>query len=590
MTPDEAIAKLRTLPEDKQRAVLMQLSPDERKDILGKLTPAPEKPKGFWATYDEKVAPLVTPTPHKLPTSEERKDIKSFGKYAGREYLKGGANIGAGVLSVLLHPLDTAGGVVKTAVRQLPPVALAEHLYRGTDANQEMAEQFVKAPLETTETMIGQGIVLDAAGRAIPEVKAAPGKVGEILKEKYGPRQVEVGGEKVPVTVGEAEPSTAVGRKQTALKRSGVGARKFEKFEKAQSDKVKSVIRNTAQKTSGLVGPMQEEPGSALKSAADATFERARPMYAALDEELVTVPGDLHSASAIVKKAISRAKGLGYDFEASQEAHYGEEPLGTGKPVSDASHPLTDFQKIRSELGKMRRGSKDPALRYRISEEMKQMTDAMDKALDNTGLKETWKEADRLWAKGYALNSIADALKESTEGVEAAVQPKGVEAIPSEIKGRALEETLKDLADDGTLARGLSPDEISNLRQSANILKRAQGTSTGTGYGESGSRSRAIAHILRGAPGPIVGAGVGAGIGALTGHPWYGMEMGGFAGFIVQSIGERGLVNVMTKLDGVKALDALEKAKTPAQVQTAMTALTAAAAPKKRVAAALSGP
>jgi hypothetical protein len=68
------------------------------------------------------------------------------------------------------------------------------------------------------------------------------------------------------------------------------------------------------------------------------------------------------------------------------------------------------------------------------------------------------------------------------------------------------------------------------------------------------------------------------------------MEMGGFAGFIVQSIGERGLVNVMTKLDGVKALDALEKAKTPAQVQTAMTALTAAAAPKKRVAAALSGP
>jgi hypothetical protein len=46
LTPDQAIEKLRALPEDKQRAVLMQLSPDERKGILGKLSGSPRPTPG----------------------------------------------------------------------------------------------------------------------------------------------------------------------------------------------------------------------------------------------------------------------------------------------------------------------------------------------------------------------------------------------------------------------------------------------------------------------------------------------------------------------------------------------------------------
>lgn len=467
-----------------------------------------------------------------------------------------------------VYALPFVGAGIKRGVEQLGPNELINRAEVGT----ALGTAIQTAPL-----------VADAA--AVP-IRAGESKIGSILKGKYGPREIPVGDEKVPVTVGEAEPTSAAGRKATQLKRSGVGAKKFDKFEAVQQAKVKSAMRNLAQQTSGATGPMPEEPGAAMKYGADTVFETARPMYAALDEELVTVPGDLHSASAIVKQAIARAKKLGYDFEASKELHYGEEPLGLGKPVSDASHTLSDFQKIRSELGKMRRGSRDPAVRYQISEEMKQMTAAMDKALDNTGLKDTWKEADRLWAKGYAMNSIADALKSATKGAESAAQPKGIEVVPSEIKGASLEETLKDLSDDGTLERGLNHDEISNLRQSANILKRAEGTSTGSGYGESGSRSRAIAHILRGAPGPVAGAGIGGAIGMMSGHGFIvGAEAGGFAGFIVQSIGERALVRVMTKLDGVRALDAVADAKTPAEVNSAMTklaAVAAASAPKKR--------
>jgi hypothetical protein len=59
LTPDQAIEKLKALPEDKQRAVLMKLSPDERKGILGKLTstrppvgqPLPGSPKGTVYTF-----------------------------------------------------------------------------------------------------------------------------------------------------------------------------------------------------------------------------------------------------------------------------------------------------------------------------------------------------------------------------------------------------------------------------------------------------------------------------------------------------------------------------------------------------------
>ena len=547
--------------------------------------PAPKE--GFWESLG-----------HSFGVGKEEGEAKKqeFQQHPIASALKvaGGPAVQAaqGLGSEFMRSTGEAGQAVDAAVKDKNPYAAMEHgmyalpfvgagIKRGVE---QLGPNEVVNPAEVG-TALGTAIqtapmVADAAAAPF---RAGAAKVGSVLKSKYGPRAIDVGGEKVPVTVGEAEPTSAAGKKQTSLKRSGVGAAKFNKVETAQHSAVKNAIRDTAQKTSGLIGPMPEEAGAAVKSAADATFERARPMYTALDEELVTVPGDFHSASAIVKKAITRAKGLGYDFDASQEQHYGAEPLGLGKPVSDSSHPLADFQKIRSALGKMRRGTSDPALRYRISEEMAQMTAAMDKALDNTGLKDTWKEADRLWAKGYALNSIADTLKSSTEGVEKAVQPQGMEAIPSEIKGKALEETLKDLTDDGTLAKGLAPDEIKNLRQSANILKRIQGTSTGTGYGESGSRSRAIAHILRGSPGPMVGAGVGAGIGMLTGHAIAGMEAGGFAGFIVQSIGERALVNVMTKLEGVKALEALESAKTPLEVKAAMNSLVAAGSqPKKR--------
>jgi len=577
-----------------------QINAASKKLYEAKPPPAPADPSGRTPTGEP--APddtrnalqrtldnLITPDPR-------REEWQSSGRNMADTFARG---VAENVVPLVSHPLKSVGGMLRKAGQAIADnpgnlTGAASDFFVKPLVEQGVSDYQTGGLAKAVPHIAGTGVGLWATGELGGEalrktgkvLKGASGSVGDALRSKYGPLSIPIGEETVPVTVGEAEPTSAAGRKATQLKRSGVGAKKFDKFEAAQQAKVKSAMRNLAQQTSGATGPMPEEPGAAMKYGADTVFETARPMYAALDEELVTVPGDLHSASAIVKQAIARAKKLGYDFEASRESHYGEEPLGIGKPVSDSSHPLTDFQKIRSELGKMRRGSRDPAVRYQISEEMKQMTEAMDKALDNTGLKDTWKEADRLWAKGYAMREISDALKSATKGAESAAQPKGIEVVPSEIKGASLEETLKDLSDDGTLERGLTHDEISNLRQSANILKRADRTATGSGYGESGSRSRAIAHVLRGAPGPLVGAGVGGGIGLLTGHGFLtGAEAGGFAGFLVQSIGERALVSVMTKLDGVGALEAVADAKTPAEMKSAMTklaAVAAAAAPKKR--------
>ncbi len=453
----------------------------------------------------------------------------------------------------------------------------------------------------------GPAIVSDVRG--IPK---AAGSVGDALRSKYGPRDIPVGDEKVPVTVGEANPESAAGRKQLSLKRSGAGAAKFEKVEKAQQEAAKNVIKKTAQRASGQIGPLQAEPGAVVNDAATASFAQAAPLYDNLDASLKTVPDTLQNVSKMVDTAIGRARKLGVNFaeDGGDISKIHPDKDGAiqwgGSKISKASHPdrwakLVDegiidesgngtpikaYRNVISQLKSMLRASSDGATRHALSKEIETMTRGMDTALEGTGLEKTWHEADRLWRQGKARIDVSKAISDATKGPRAAITPPGMSEVPTEMQGGSLVKALDKLQDDGTLEDAFTPEEGKNLRQSALILDRIQKTSTGTGYGESGSRSRAIAHILRGAPGPMVGAGVGGGIGLLTGHGFIaGAEAGGFAGFIVQSIGERALVNVMTKLDGVRALDAVADAKTPAEVNSAMTklsAVAAASAPKKR--------
>ena len=542
------------------------------------------KPSRF-ETYTEPTQPTLNPntTPKDTSWAANRDaawnaaaNALEIGKTGAGNVLKRAARTVAGTVQLPFHVIGIMGDLMsddKATSEKAEDDLLALHPgAQIADRMKEAVHDWRKSPSLATENVMGDVLGMYLTGKAGDVVGAAVKnlpKAAEFVNEKYAPRSVELTGEKIPVLVGESNPETSAGRSQVALKRSGTGAKNFEGVEKEQYAKIKNVIRNIAQQTSGLVGPMQEEPGAAVSDAATATFEQAKPMYAALDEELVTVPGDLHAANVLVKKAIARAKNYGYDFDAASENHYGEEPLGMGGKVDAGNQPLTTFMKIRSELGKMRAASSDGAFRHNVTEEMKSMTDAMDKALDNTGLKDMWKEADRLWAKGYALREIADTLNSTTKGTPPTEQAGELSAVPTEMQGARLVDKLNELKRDGTLTRGFTPQEVSTLRKAADILDRIQTTPIGRGFGEGASQGRAIAHLLRGNAGPMIGAGVGF---ALN-HTPVGAESGAALGFIAQRIGERALVNVMTKTEGIKLLRDLSKAKSPAQIGSAVNGI-----------------
>lgn len=500
----------------------------------------------------------------------------TLGGSAAGNILKRAARTVAGTVSLPFHAIDILEKLTSsdkaTSYRAESELWALNPGSQMVDRVKEAISDWRKSPSLATENVLGDALGMyltgkagDIAGEAI---KSVP-KVAEHIEAKYAPRSVELAGEKVPVLVGEAHPESSAGRSQVSLKRGGTGAEAFEKVEKEQYEKIKNVIRNTAKETAGLTEPIPSEPGAAMSDAATATFEAAKPMYKALDEELITVPQDLHSARILVKKAIARAKNLGYDFDELSKDHYDEEPLGMGNKLSAEDQPLTTFMKIRSELGKMRAGSSDGAFRHNVTEEMKSMTEAMDKALDNTGLKDTWKEADRLWAKGYALREIADTLNATTKGTPPTEQAGELSAVPTEIQGARLVDKLNELRRDGTLARAFTPEQALNLRKAADILDRIQSTPIGISSGESVSQGRAIAHLLRANPGPMIGAGVGFAIS----HTPVGAEGGAALGFIAQRIGERALVNVMTKTEGINLLRDLSKAKSPAQMGMAVNGI-----------------
>lgn len=374
------------------------------------------------------------------------------------------------------------------------------------------------------------------------------------LRESVKPREIPIAGEKVPVLVGEAEPTSRAGRLQTEFKRAGVGEQSFKDFFAKQQAKVKQVIRNVAQQTSGMTGPMADEPGAAMHNAADATFERARPMYKALDDALVTVPDSMENVSAVTKQAIARANKLGVEvtegagdsvvingrkFSPESDPVAWKNLQDQGLVPNQSGQPLSTYMKVRSELLKMRRGTSDGALRYAIANEVETMNKNMESAMKDTPLWDTFNQANRLWSKGFALQDIAEGIRSVTEGTPASAQAPGMAKIPTEIKGPQLVSRLNDLAHEGILDKGLTREEISHMRQAADILDRASVT-PGREFGFAYSlRSTIMRNVLKLPP--------------------------------------LGIVKAMTTVDGVEALRAIDSAKTPAQMRSAATKFAKAA-------------
>jgi hypothetical protein len=376
-----------------------------------------------------------------------------------------------------------------------------------------------------------------------------------------------------------------------------------------------------------------EEPAVAMKGAEEATFAQGTMLYSRLDASAAAVPSTFAAASKVTRQAIARAEKLGVSVDTSGitsvlvDAHgqpvsaqainaadrldgirsgrYVNQRVGntvevldakTGQPVDPNAGvntgiqaqvfsyaakapddiPITTFIKVRSELLKMQRASADPALRFKIGNEVGAMDAAMEAALGKgSALHQTWQTANRLWTKGYVLKRVGEAVRASVKGTPQAVQASGMVPLPTELQGASLAKRLNKLAEDGTPARAGTPatpstlekaftkDEIANLRQSADILDRAQKVRVGKGT---------WGRLAHGSMGPFAGIVAGG-----LSHGLEGAGVGVLLGLIVQTIPEQFLVRAMTRLDGVRALQAVQAAKTPIQLDVALKRLALAA-------------
>jgi hypothetical protein len=518
----------------------------------------PEKP-GLWSRVESGVEKVTEPTNvfPGVPISATDPAAGEFGlntiKRVGR-VLFGVADMGPQAFSALKDtlshdPQKAADGFQRFTEMINPTAQVVNRL-------KELRDDFHTDPKLAASNVTGDLVGLWLAGRAME----APKGVLELRQEaerRYGPRNVTVAGANIPVAVGEAEPESAAGRKQIELKRRGVGAQKFTKLENEQQEAVKNVIRKTAQQVTGdnLTRGYPREPAAAMGNAAEATFDKARPIYTALDGQLQGRTANLTKASRITRQAIVRARRLGVVI--------GDAP----------AKPLTTYARVRSQLLKIQRSTTDAALRYTIGQEVKAMNKAMDSALAGTPLADNWKEADRLWAKGYALREVADEIRAATKGTPEAEQTPGLAPVPTKLQATSLVSRLNKLVESGTLEKAFTDKEAANLRQSADLLNRIQKVRVGKAEMEGLLHPRALHRALGGAKGPAIGAGVGFVLGGL-----HGAEAGAGLGFLLQHIGERALVGVMTRNDGVVALKALAAAKTAAQYQTAMKTLARVAA------------
>ena len=380
LTTDQAIEKLKTLPEDRQRAILSKLSPEIKKGILGKLTAAPN-------------AGLSSPA---KPSVEMK--------------------TGEGPIATNLTSFETQLSQMPKALLNL---LLAKHwpivdshntqeLWSDIKSLNPVMRQYEGGPIDPGATAANLlPMLIDVKGRGIGEspavsgVRTAASKAGE-FRNAMAPKEIPVGGENIPVLKGEAEPGTMLGRTQSGLKRAGIGEGQFTKFAQEQQAKVKQVIRNVAQQTSEMVGPMKAEPAEAMTDAEQATFAKARPMYDALDKSLITVPDTMENVSKVTEQAIARARKLGVELaevgDAQPQASVtfmgerigptnspdptpfrypgGRSPApvaSTPMPTPALGQPLATYMKIRSQLLKMQRTTADAALRNKIGDEVSAM-------------------------------------------------------------------------------------------------------------------------------------------------------------------------------------------------------------------------
>jgi hypothetical protein len=409
-------------------------------------TPAPPPNPSLMQQYNDLVAPLVTPTSHDFLGAGARvaiqPDASSAFKQYGREALREAgttfSNIGAGLFSVPLHPLDALVGVGKLAIDPFNP---------NHPVARQLAESLVKQPLETAETMVGQAGATEAAGAALKMVpKALRGGV-EIMTKTTAKETADLVKATREGNKAEVESAAAKNTAQAVKRSEQVKAH----FQKQQSADAANEAIQTAKDRKVALERGVEHLDPDIKTELEATEKSVNAQANAKYNDLVKV---LKQEQAAPYQALDGEGHVVGEPKTITEHLYdvAAEPLrGTeteseiikslGKRVQQGETSLTynDLQGYREEIGKQLRGGKlapDTFTAYKAL--MTEIDKAMQEIADRHGLGKAQTDARnfyREYAQAFLDNGspIRKAL-DSTErgGVVRAFKGKdqsGVETL-----------------------------------------------------------------------------------------------------------------------------------------------------------------
>lgn len=347
-----------------------------------------------WNDFRDK---LTTPTPH--GSTSETGDIRELmtdPKAVLREVGTTFSNIGAGGLGVILHPVDTAKGILRTT----PPGELYDTLRGQPTAADETGQALREHPLETIEQGIGQAAVMDAAPEAVkgvvkgvkgalrPLVEGATGTTpretanlaketqaandaatkkideakGNVAKTEALKNKVEEGSKELR---GRIETSRENALKEGNSKYNAVNEElnpveaDFEKINnglEAASEKIKGSQMRGAQ----AKPPILEDIGSRIQKGDSFNYEDLQGYYSELGNELSKggLPGDVYAAYDTMHDAVGDemqriADSKGFGSQLSDARNYWrrmKQTFGKSRPVSDAA--TKTFNKITPEFAK----------------------------------------------------------------------------------------------------------------------------------------------------------------------------------------------------------------------------------------------
>ncbi len=490
MTPDEAIAKLKTLPEDKQREVLSRLSPDERKGILGKLS---SKQPGEIRSLTQRERFM---NPNLYPVGAPREgvweDVKNLAQRAGVgvfQLANAAANprqTVAGILSSVL-PEPVVSGVNK-AVDEINKIPGAHYLTTKLPENtenpiQQMYEMVEPGGLQAAANLApiaGQAIAGGAFGPAAEsitqDIRNVPEAAGGVARSLGGAgtktvtdlvestRKANEAADKAHL----AEAQKGVEKQRGARLNSLKTGREAERQRQTAEQEVRNANEHAvkAQEDRAMTEKKLVDSTKELQAQIETAREKALKVgnekYNAVNEKLSDIPADGRAVAQVILEATDKIRGS--EFRGA-EAHPRilqdmEERIKAGKGFT-----YNDLQGYYSELNKELSKGTLPGdvyasydtLHEAIGNEMQQIANSQGLGGQLNDARTYWRRMKQAFGKPYNPSDVATGVLEK-------VSPDVTRAAEEENRLRLLGSFDKSIPQ--------TAEHITNLRKGLSELPK----------------------------------------------------------------------------------------------------------------------